>query len=285
MPRWSMPTERRCLCRVGLVMHEYFPARYFKYILIIVSILVVAVSSCTYCESWQTRSGPAPQALPGGLREVRLSGLRLPDPPRPTIVYRTGRQLNSIRFRAKPPPATSLRLPVLRDAALRRVPVCLMTRHSLLPACDKCGTSRFQTRSILLLQVVRSLKRLTRREVRAASLRPAAMDDDAGGFGSKEVLRCHSGGLAPLGHLHHPPAEFLDLSNMMRLRLKSLLEWAPQPRRSNSGLLVPVIDQAPLLQMQRQTVQAVQSRQGRQLRRRSCTQHCGVIDDLDQRPL
>jgi hypothetical protein len=132
--------------RVGLVMHEYFPARYFKYIwigatlLVVLRVLIFLVQAvarpnrdwllrqyreayerflCPVCE-YPIRRGPLKF-----LFWTRRSAKKLPR--------------SSVEAPAERQPYTC---PVCATRLYEECPACHEQRHSLLPACEHCGATR-----------------------------------------------------------------------------------------------------------------------------------------------
>lgn len=133
------------LVTVGMVMHEYFPARYFKYVLILAALALVAWILvfllrmmafprrdwllkqyrdayerfiCPLCE-YPIRRGP----LKYGVWNRR--GLERP-----------------IAVGNDAPADEPYTCPVCGTALFEECPVCHGVRHALLPACEKCGAEK-----------------------------------------------------------------------------------------------------------------------------------------------
>jgi hypothetical protein len=132
------------------VMHEYFPRRYFKYILIIAAI--AAISWILYRllrlvarpnRDWRLRQyREAYQAFlcPICRYPIRRGPLRyVPWPPRSVplpLPYREGPGEGSA---PADPPYTC---PSCATPLYEPCPSCGNTRHALLPACEHCGTTK-----------------------------------------------------------------------------------------------------------------------------------------------
>ena len=134
------------LVRVGLVMHEYFPSRYFKYILILVSLAVVA---WVLVHLLRTIAFPRRDWL---LKRYREAYERFACPVCDYPIRRgplryllwTRRSLKKIAALADPAGDTDepYTCPSCGTRLYEECDVCHGTRHSLLPACEKCGTER-----------------------------------------------------------------------------------------------------------------------------------------------
>jgi len=134
------------LVRVGLVMHEYFPTRYFKYVLILVSIAVVAwvlvylLRAVAYPRrDWllkRYREAYERFACPVCDYPVRRGPLR--------YLLWTRRSLKKIATMTDPSAATDdpYTCPSCGTRLFEECEASHGTRHSLLPACEKCGTER-----------------------------------------------------------------------------------------------------------------------------------------------
>jgi hypothetical protein len=131
------------LTRVALVMHQYFPTRYFKYVLILVALVVVAWSLVylirlvaspgkdwllkQYREAYETFFCPICEY------PIRRGPLK--------YQFWTRR---SIKRRAHPSaPASDAEqpytCPTCSTALFEECTKCHAIRHSLLPACTACG--------------------------------------------------------------------------------------------------------------------------------------------------
>lgn len=132
------------LLKAFFVMHEYFPAEVFRYILILSALAVigwlltklllhVARPSHTarlkqYREAYETFLCPVCQY------PIRRGPLR--------FMSWTHR---SLRRASKPLPGASdepYTCPSCATALFEKCPTCGSTRHSLLPACEHCGTAK-----------------------------------------------------------------------------------------------------------------------------------------------
>lgn len=132
------------LVRVGLVMHEYFPARYFKYVLILVSIAVVAR---ILVHLLRLVARPGREWL---LKRYREAYERFACPVCDYPIRRGPlRYLARTRRGPEPPvPAEAATAdepyvcPSCGTRLFEECEVCHATRHSLLPACEKCGAEK-----------------------------------------------------------------------------------------------------------------------------------------------
>ena len=135
------------LVRVGLVMHEYFPARYFKYVLILVSLAVVAR---VLVHLLRAAAHPRREQL---LRRYREAYERFACPVCDYPVRRgplryllwTPRSLKRLGPAADPAAAGADEPYVCPSCGTRlfeECGACHGTRHSLLPACEKCGAEK-----------------------------------------------------------------------------------------------------------------------------------------------
>ena len=132
------------LIKVGFVMHEYFPARYFKYVLILVT-LAVATRIIVYL--LRSVAFPQMETLIKQYREA-YEAFQCPICSHP---IRRG----PLRFMAWtrrsitkqiPPPATDAAdeiyiCPVCSTSLYEDCAQCGKVRHALLPACQHCGAN------------------------------------------------------------------------------------------------------------------------------------------------
>lgn len=133
------------LVQVGLVMHEYFPARYFKYVLILVSLAVVArilvhlLRAVAYPKADQLlkqyREAYERFVCPVCEYPIRRGPLRF--------------ALWTVRSLKKHPVTSGQPLtdepytcPSCGTDLFEECDVCHATRHSQLPACEKCGATK-----------------------------------------------------------------------------------------------------------------------------------------------
>lgn len=131
------------LLKVALVMHEYFPSRYFKYVLIL-TCLVVVVRVLTYLlrmvafpkRDWllkQYREAYEAFFCPVCEYPIRRGPLK--------YVFWSRRSVKKLQF----PPAISTEpeqpytCPMCSTRLFEECTNCHGIRHSLLPACEKCG--------------------------------------------------------------------------------------------------------------------------------------------------
>lgn len=133
------------LVQVGLVMHEYFPARYFKYVLILVSLAVVGR---ILVHLLRTVAYPKADQL---LRQYRDAYERFACPVCEYPIRRGPLRyaLWTTRSLKKHPVATGTPVtdepytcPACGTDLFEECGVCHATRHSLLPACEKCGAEK-----------------------------------------------------------------------------------------------------------------------------------------------
>lgn len=133
------------LVRVGLVMHEYFPARYFKYVLILVSITVVARILVHLLRS---AAHPKREQLLKRYREAyeRFACPVCDYPIRRGPLRYLSWTPRSLRKLAVPPEAAAADEPYACPSCGTRLfeecANCHATRHALLPACEKCGAEK-----------------------------------------------------------------------------------------------------------------------------------------------
>jgi len=131
--------------KTGLVVHEYFPARYFKYILIIVLLLAVARLLIHFI---RTVAFPKTQWLLKQYREayehflcpvceypIRIGPLR--------FLYWTRRTIKKVTTQKLPAgEEESYTCPSCGTALFEQCSSCQKVRHSLLPHCRKCGVAK-----------------------------------------------------------------------------------------------------------------------------------------------
>lgn len=136
------------LVQVGLVMHEYFPSRYFKYVLILVSLAVVArilvhlLRSVAYPKRDQLlkqyREAYERFACPVCEYPIRRGPLR--------YALWTTRSLKKYPVTTGQPVTDEpYTCPSCGTDLFEECGVCHATRHSLLPACEKCGAEKSLT--------------------------------------------------------------------------------------------------------------------------------------------
>ncbi len=134
------------LLRVGLVLHEHFPRRYFKYVLIAAALLVVVRVLVMLLR--QTRQ-PRPEWLLKQYREayqhflcpichypVRRGPLK--------YLFWNRRSVRKVAVAAAGQVATDepYTCPVCGTRLFEECPTCKAIRHSLLPCCAHCGADR-----------------------------------------------------------------------------------------------------------------------------------------------
>ncbi len=129
------------LVKVGLVMHEHFPTRYFKYILIVIAIALV-----TRILIYLLRAMAFPK-LDWLLKQYRDAYEHFFCPVCSHPIRRGPRQHLFWNRRSLPrlcvPAATNADEPYTCPACATRLfeecPACKKIRHALLPACTHCG--------------------------------------------------------------------------------------------------------------------------------------------------
>ncbi|MCC6820669.1 MAG: hypothetical protein IT579_08070 [Verrucomicrobia subdivision 3 bacterium] len=134
------------LVKVGQVMHEHFPTRYFKYILILIAIAVVTrilvflLRAMAFPKlDWllkQYREAYEHYFCPVCNYPIRLG-------PRQHLFWTR----SSLKKLSVPATATlssdePYTCPVCATALFEACPACQRVRHSLLPACTHCGDTR-----------------------------------------------------------------------------------------------------------------------------------------------
>lgn len=131
------------LIKVGLVMHEYFPSRYFKYVLILLAIAVVA-----WILIYLLRMVAHPRA-DYLLKQYREAYERFACPicdypiRRGPLRYMLWSR-RSLKKQPFPPSELAVldepySCPSCATRLFEECSVCHNTRHVLLPACEKCG--------------------------------------------------------------------------------------------------------------------------------------------------
>lgn len=134
------------LLKVVLVMHEHFPTRYFKYVLIVAALALV-LRILVYLLRAVAR--PSRDAL---LKQYREAYERFLCPVCAFPIRRgplkhlfwTRRSIRKLRLPADASPAGDepYTCPVCGTALFEECPSCHATRHSLLPNCSRCGAAR-----------------------------------------------------------------------------------------------------------------------------------------------
>ncbi len=132
--------------KVGLVMHEHFPTRMFKYILILASIgvvvklLIYQLRSKAYPKlEWllkQYRDAYEHFLCPCCEHSIRRGSLK--------NLFWTRRSLKKLRVpdHLEAGPDEPYVCPVCTTSLFEECPSCKRIRHSLLPACTHCGASK-----------------------------------------------------------------------------------------------------------------------------------------------
>lgn len=131
------------IVKVGLVLHEYFPRRYFKYVLIVMAMLLVAR---VLIYLLRTRANPKPDWLLKQYREAyeRFLCPVCSHPIRRGPLKHLFWTRNSLKKLQVPtnsgePSDEPYTCPVCTTALFEVCPACQHTRHALLPACAHCG--------------------------------------------------------------------------------------------------------------------------------------------------
>lgn len=132
--------------KIALVMHEYFPSRYFKYVLILVCLAVVLRILVSLLRmlafpkrDWllkQYREAYEAFLCPVCDYPIRRGPLKYLFWTRRTIRKRPIPQLSA------PPAEEPYTCPMCRTRLFEECPSCHAIRHSLLPACEKCGAEK-----------------------------------------------------------------------------------------------------------------------------------------------
>lgn len=132
------------LVKVAMVMHQYFPSRYFKYVLIAVLLVVVVRLLMSLINSTHK---PAREALFKQYREAYERFLC------PVCEYpiRTGPRrflfwnrstVNKVVVPAENQPQENYCCPACSQTLYEECSQCQQPRHSLLPSCSHCGDTR-----------------------------------------------------------------------------------------------------------------------------------------------
>jgi transcription elongation factor Elf1 len=134
------------LVKVGMVMHEYFPRRYFKYVLIVIAIVLVARVLI-----YLLRVMAFPK-LDWLLKQYREAYEHFLCPVCNHPIRRGPRQYlfwTRASLKKLPVPATGnaaadepYTCPVCATTLFEECPACKRIRHSLLPACSHCGATK-----------------------------------------------------------------------------------------------------------------------------------------------
>lgn len=132
------------LVKVTLVMHEYFPTRYFKYILIVALLIAVAGLLMYFL---RTIAFPKPTWLAKQYREAYERFLcpvceyPIRTGPR-RFLFWTRRSITKLPVAADPTAQEELYVcPACGSQVYAECPACHKVRHSLLPHCTHCGAS------------------------------------------------------------------------------------------------------------------------------------------------
>lgn len=134
------------LLKVALVMHEYFPSRYFKYVLILSSlaivtrILVYLLRMLAFPkQEWllkQYREAYEAFFCPVCEYPIRRGPLK--------YVFWSRRSVKKLQFPPASPPEAEqpYTCPMCSTRLFEECESCHAIRHSLLPACEKCGAGK-----------------------------------------------------------------------------------------------------------------------------------------------
>jgi len=134
------------LVKVGVVMHEYFPRRYFKYVLIVIAIALVAriliylLRTMAFPKlDWllkQYREAYEHFLCPVCGHPIRRGPLK--------HLFWTRSSLKKLHVPVNSTDASDAfyTCPVCATALFEECPSCKKVRHSLLPACSNCGVSK-----------------------------------------------------------------------------------------------------------------------------------------------
>jgi len=134
------------LVKVALVMHEYFPSRYFKYVLIL-ACLAVVVRALVYLlkmiafpkRDWllkQYREAYEAFLCPICEYPIRRGPLK--------YMFWNRRSIRKVRVPPVPQAEEEepYTCPMCGNQLFEKCPACQAIRHSLLPACEKCGAEK-----------------------------------------------------------------------------------------------------------------------------------------------
>jgi predicted RNA-binding Zn-ribbon protein involved in translation (DUF1610 family) len=131
------------LVKVGMVMHEHFPARYFKYVLLLVALAVVAGLLVRLLRSM---AFPKPDWLLKQYRDAYehfLCPICAHPIRRGPLKHLFWTRSSLKRLRIPDGSATAADEPYVCPACVTTLfeacPACRHIRHSLLPACEHCG--------------------------------------------------------------------------------------------------------------------------------------------------
>jgi predicted RNA-binding Zn-ribbon protein involved in translation (DUF1610 family) len=134
------------IVRVALVMHEHFPRRYFKYILVVIALILVGRILIYLLRAV---AFPKPDWLLKQYREayehflcpvcsypIRRGALK--------YLFWNRRNLRKLVFPATagPLPEEPYVCPVCSTRLFEECESCHHVRHSLLPSCDHCGAEK-----------------------------------------------------------------------------------------------------------------------------------------------
>ncbi|MBI3863279.1 MAG: FlxA-like family protein [Planctomycetia bacterium] len=137
------------MLKVALVMHEYFPSRYFKYILIVICLIVVTRMLVSLLRmiafpkrDWllkQYREAYEVFLCPVCDYPIRRGPLK--------YLFWTRRTIKKLHVPHDPSlPGSasdeSYTCPMCGTKLFEECPSCHANRHSLLPACEKCGAEK-----------------------------------------------------------------------------------------------------------------------------------------------
>ena len=133
------------LIKVGLVVHHYFPSRYFKYVLTVALLAVVARLLIYFA---RTIAFPKAETLRQQYREAYerflcpVCDYPIRSGPR-RFLYWTRRTVQKMLPVTSPAGEVEpYTCPNCGTALFEKCPTCHKTRHSLLTHCENCGTKR-----------------------------------------------------------------------------------------------------------------------------------------------
>lgn len=133
--------------KVGIVMHDHFPTRYFKYVLIITALAIVTAILISLLRaaafpkrSWllkQYREAYESFLCPKCEFPIRRGPLRFLSWTRASI-----RKLRPTTLDSGGDSSEPYTCPMCGTSLYEKCGKCGSTRHSLLPACEHCGTTK-----------------------------------------------------------------------------------------------------------------------------------------------
>ena len=132
------------LLKVTLVIHEYFPTRYFKYVLIIGCLIAVVKILIHFI---RVVAFPKAQWLTKQYREAYerflcpICEYPIRTGPRKFLFW-TRRTVNNVVLPKNAPEEQAYACPVCGTALFEQCPECHKIRHSLLPHCQHCNAEK-----------------------------------------------------------------------------------------------------------------------------------------------